>query len=121
MKYSRKSQTSHRRSLLRRSNLLKVAMLMAALLVSTACTNIPTEVPNDPYRDILISMVPETPSPPPFPTLQWSYKDGKYCIGESDADRLLDYGENGIPLFTHELEQYQRKMLLILEALKQKP
>lgn len=76
---------------------------------------------NDPYRDILISMVPEAPSLPPFPTLQWAYVDGRYCIGESDADKLLDYGENGIPLFTYDLKQYQRKMFLILEALKQQP
>ena len=74
--------------------------------------------PVDAYRDILTAMTPEAPSIPPFPTLQWSYADGRYCIGESDADKLLAYGENSLPLFTYELKQYTQQVHLILEALK---
>ena len=64
-------------------------------------------------------MVPEVPTIPPFPTLQWSYENEKYCINENDADKLLDYGENGLVNFRYELEQFERHMRLILEALKE--
>jgi hypothetical protein len=64
-------------------------------------------------------MAPEAPTIPAFPELAWSYKNGLYCITEEDADRLLDYGENGLPLFAHQYDQYQRRMHLILDALAQ--
>lgn len=61
-------------------------------------------------------MLPEAPTPPPLPPLQWSFSGGRYCIGEADADRFLDYGENELPLFIHHLEQYQRKVKVIMDA-----
>jgi hypothetical protein len=36
---------------------------------------------------------------------------------ETDADKLLDYGENELPLFAHRYEQYLRQIGLILDAL----
>lgn len=72
---------------------------------------------NDPYRQVLVSMAPEAPTIPVFPALNWSYADGRYCITEEDADALLDYGENALPLFAHRYEQYLRQMRLILDAL----
>ena len=62
-------------------------------------------------------MASEAPDIPPFPTLSWSYENGLYCISEEDADALLDYGENALPLFAHRYGQYQRQMRIILEAL----
>jgi len=41
-------------------------------------------------------MAPEAPTIPAFPTLNWTYQNGLYCISETDADKLLDYGENGV-------------------------
>lgn len=64
-------------------------------------------------------MVPETPTIPPFPTLHWSYDNEKYCINENDADKLLDYGENKMPLFIYQLDQYTRQIQLIFKALKE--
>lgn len=72
---------------------------------------------NDPYRQILVSMAPEAPPIPVFPTLNWSYENGLYCIAEADADALLDYGENALPLFAHHYDQYLRLINLILDAL----
>jgi hypothetical protein len=71
----------------------------------------------DPYRRVLVSMVPEAPDIPAFPKLSWSYGNGLYCISEEDADALLDYGENALVLFAHRYGQYQRQMRLILDAL----
>lgn len=88
------------------------------MLASTGCTTTPIAAPVETYRDILIGMVVEAPSLPPFPELGWSYQDGMYCIGESDADKLLDYGENALPLFRYELDQYTRQVHTILEALE---
>lgn len=81
------------------------------------CTSVPTVEENDPYRQILVSMVPEAPAIPAFPTLHWSYENGLYCIAEADADALLDYGENELPLFAYHYAQYLRQMRLILDAL----
>jgi hypothetical protein len=62
-------------------------------------------------------MAPEAPAIPTFPTLNWTYENGLYCIAEADADALLDYGENELPLFAHRYGQYLRQMRLILDAL----
>ena len=62
-------------------------------------------------------MAPEAPTIPTFPTLNWTYQNGLYCISEEDADRLLDFGENDLPLFAQRYDQYQRRMLLIMDAL----
>ena len=72
---------------------------------------------NDPYRQVLVSMAPEAPTIPVFPALNWTYQNGLYCIAEADADALLDYGENALPLFAHRYGQYQRQIRIILDAL----
>lgn len=87
------------------------------MTVSTACTSVPTIPADDPYRGVLVSMAPEAPTIPAFPELAWSYENGLYCITEEDADKLLDYGENGLPLFALRYDQYRRRMGLILDAL----
>ena len=117
MKYSRRSPSSHKRRHLKRSNLLKAATLLAVLIVSIGCTSTPTVEVSDPYRQTLVSMAPEGPTIPAFPTLNWTYQNGLYCISETDADKLLDYGENALPLFAHHYDQYLRQMRLILDAL----
>ncbi|MDD3997833.1 MAG: hypothetical protein PHH86_09010, partial [Sphaerochaetaceae bacterium] len=65
----------------------------------------------------LVSMAPEAPTIPVFPALNWTYQNGLYCIAEADADALLDYGENALPLFAHRYGQYQRQIRIILDAL----
>ena len=117
MKYTRRSLPSNKNSHLNRSNLLQAVILLAVLIVSTGCTSVPTVKENDPYRQVLVSMAPEAPPIPVFPTLSWSYENGLYCIAEADADALLDYGENELPLFAHRYGQYVRQMRLILDAL----
>ena len=89
------------------------------MIVSTGCTSVPTVEENDPYRQVLVSMAPEAPMIPAFPTLNWTYQNGLYCISETDADKLLDYGENELPLFAHRYSQYVRQIHLILETLSQ--
>lgn len=53
-----------------------------------------------------------------FPVLHWTEVDGKYCIPEEDSDALLDYGENQMPMFRHELMQYEKKLEILLESLR---
>lgn len=62
-------------------------------------------------------MAPEAPTIPAFPTLSWTYENGLYCITEADTDKLLDYGENELPLFAHRYKQYLNQIGLILDAL----
>jgi chromosome condensin MukBEF MukE localization factor len=64
-------------------------------------------------------MAPEAPAIPTFPTLSWAYSDGRYSLNEADADALLDYGENELPLFAHRYDQFLRQIRLILDGLAQ--
>ena len=65
-----------------------------------------------------MDMVPKIPGVPVFPVLHWTVENGKYCISASDADALLDYGENQMPMFRHELMQYEKKLEILLESLR---
>ena len=90
---------------------------MAVLTVSTGCTSVPTIEASDPYRDVLVLMAPEAPAIPTFPALNWTHENDLYCLAEADADALLAYGENALPLFAHQYDQYVRQMRIILNAL----
>ncbi|MBO4279493.1 MAG: hypothetical protein J5891_06760, partial [Spirochaetales bacterium] len=91
--------------------------VLLVLSVSTGCTT--TEVSEEPdlFRDTLISMIPALPVVPSMPELKWTYQDGMYCLDEQNVDLLLDYGENTLPNFRWQLEQYRRKLEIVLESL----
>lgn len=74
------------------------------------------EIPDEsPYAEILIGMIPDLPEMPPFPELQWELEEnGRYSISEEDSDRLLDYVENKLGTYRHELRNY-REILSILK------
>lgn len=87
------------------------------LLGSTGCMT--TEVQpklEDSYTQVLLGMIPELPEVPDFPALSWSYSNGLYSISEEDVDKLLDYGENMIPRFRWDLEQYEKKLNVIVQV-----
>ena len=69
------------------------------------------------YIGVMVSMVPSLPEMPEFPELHWTYADGLYSLGEEDVDSLLDYGENAIPLYRHEMQAYELKMESVLSHL----
>lgn len=92
-------------------------ILILALSVLTSCTSTETIEPAPDYREVLKAMIPSLPEIPSMPELTWSFKDGLYCITESDADKLLDYGENRIPLFRYELNLYKRQLDIVLKQL----
>lgn len=91
-------------------------MLLLALSVLIGCTT--TELPNDDnsYYAILVDMIPPLPSIPVFPELTWEFKDGRYSIDEADADKLLDYGENKLPLYRYQMDVYKASLESIKEA-----
>ena len=91
--------------------------VLLVLIVLTGCTT--TEVTQKPdlFRDTLISMIPVLPEVPSLPELTWTYRDGLYCLDEQNVDKLLDYGENTLPHFRWELEQYQKKLDAVLQSL----
>ena len=63
-------------------------------------------------------MIPDLPEQPSFPELQWELEEnGRYSISEEDADRLLNYRDNELPLYRFRIEQYQRELETIKEAL----
>ena len=97
---------------------------MLALSALTACTSTnrastAEEVSEsfNVYVKTILSDFPILPEVPSFPELHWTYQDGLYGIGEEDVDELLNYGENTIPLFKHNLETYEEKVNVIIKAL----
>ena len=99
-------------------------MLLLALSALTACTST-NRVSNTEevskewilYVKTILSDFPPLPEVPSFPELYWTYKDGLYGIDEEAVDKLLNYAENAIPLFKHNLETYEEKVNVIINAL----
>lgn len=102
-----------------RLKLLLLVILIPVLNVSTGCTSTEAVVADEPadYREVLKGMIPELPEVPAFPQLSWSFEGGKYCISESDADRLLDFGENTLPMFRWEIEACIKQLDIVLKRL----
>lgn len=91
--------------------------MILVLIGSTSCTSTETIEEDTLFRDSLISMIPGLPEVPAFPELNWTYQNGLYCLDENNVDRLLDYGENTLPHFKWELDQYQKKLEIVLQRL----
>lgn len=94
-----------------------LVILLSVLIVLTACKTTEPETPKEEVKPIIVGMIPELPELPDWPKLEWHYIDGWYCIDEADADQLLDYWENQIPNYLYELEQYQKKLAVVITAL----
>ena len=103
---------------------LALVMLILALSALTACTSTNrssnTEEVSESfnvYVKTILSDFPILPEVPSFPELHWTYNDGLYGIGEEDVDKLLNYAENTIPLFKHNLKNYEEKVNVIIKTL----
>ena len=92
-------------------------IVLLVLIDLTSCTTTEGLQEPDTFRDTIIFMIPALPEVPSLPELTWTYQNGLYCLDEQNVDKLLDYGENTLPLFRWELKQYQRKLDSILQAL----
>ena len=99
-------------------------MLMLALSALTACTSTNRSSNTEEvskewslYVKTVLSEFPHLPDVPSFPELNWKYQDGLYGIDEEAVDKLLNYAENTIPLFKHNLETYEDKVNVIIKAL----
>ena len=68
-------------------------------------------------REILVAMLPESPEPPEFPSLRWTYKDGLYGLEESDVDKLLDFKENTLPAFSGAYLDWLAQLRIVLREL----
>ena len=90
---------------------------LLVLTVLTGCTTTSVTEEQSTFKETLLSMIPVLPEVPALPQLTWAYQDGFYCLDEQNVDRLLDYGENTLPRFRWELDQYRRKLDSVLQAL----
>ena len=62
-------------------------------------------------------MLPELPDLPEWPKLNWIYRDGYYCLSESDVDQILDYCENSLPLYRFQIDLYKKELGVIISHL----
>lgn len=86
--------------------------------VLISCTGTKAIAEDNTFNEVLAGMFPSLPELPAFPALEWEYVGGRYSISEEDADKLLDYGENQIPLYRHEIMVYEKSVEAIKEALR---
>lgn len=93
-------------------------ILLPALSVLISCTATKAVAEDNTFNEILAGMFPDLPVLPNLPQLEWQFQDGRYSISEEDADKLLDYGENQIPLYRYEIKVYEASIEAIKEALR---
>ena len=90
---------------------------LLVLTVLTGCTTTSVTKEQNTFKETLLSMIPVLPEVPALPQLTWTYQDGLYCLDEQNVDKPLDYGENTLPRFRWELDQYRRKLDSVLQAI----
>lgn len=117
MKYRKKSMKLSLFLHLRRNLLPLLAIALLALSVLISCTGTKAIAEDNTFNEVLAGMFPSLPELPALPALEWEYRDGRYSIGEDDVDKLLDYGENQIPLYRYKLQVYSQSIDAIKEAL----
>ncbi len=101
----------------RRGRMLPLLAILALVLpVSTGCRSVAAS--DSAFREILTDGIPVLPSLPPWPDVEWTYGDGWYRLDEEDADKVLDWLENGIPAYKHELDVYGKQLDAVLDALR---
>lgn len=88
--------------------------VLPASLVLTGCQTTRSDLE---AREILVSKVPELPGRPRWPDVSWSYDGGRYSLSEEDVDKVLDYLENGIPLYEFELGIYEEQLQVVLDGI----
>ena len=89
-----------------------MTLVLVALI---SCRTVKTD---SPYTEILIAEIPEHPVLPEWPCVSWEYDDGRFSLSEEDVDKVLNYLENEIPLYTFEVEQYEAELNIVLDALR---
>ena len=97
-------------------------ILPLVLIVSilTGCRTVETvaeKVDETTARETLVMMLPNPPTAPELPSLQWSYKDGLYGLEESDVDKLLDFKENTLPGFVFDYRAWIKEVYVVLKNL----
>ena len=93
-------------------------LLATVLLVSSVSTGCRTVSATDRTAiGILASKVPDLPEIPEWPNIHWLYRDGMYGMSEEDADKVLDYLENSMPLYRFEMENYERQLRIVLDGM----
>ena len=93
-------------------------ILLLVLLVLTGCRSLEPIADEAKYNAIMVDMIPSMPVFPVWPAVLWTYQNGMYCLSESDVDIILDFGENILPQFHWELDQYERQLKVVIEELR---
>ncbi len=94
------------------------SLVLIVLMTGCRATEVITEKPDETeIRETIVSMLPEAPSVPGFPSLSWSHQDGLYCLKEADADKLLDFKENALPFFVFDYEAWIEEVKVVLNKL----
>lgn len=93
-------------------------MMVIVLLALIALTGCRTLVRTDKAAlQVLVSQVPDLPDTPEWPSVTWSYSDGRYYLLEGDVDKVLDYLENQIPQYKFEIGQYEEQLQIVLDGI----
>ena len=114
--FRRNYRKSERRRNPRRLMLPRAVTVTLVLVALISCRTVTKT--DSTYTEILISEIPNHPVLPSWPCVTWKYEDGRYSLSEEDVDKVLNYLENEIPLYTFEVEQYEEQLQIVLDALR---
>lgn len=93
-----------------------MVIAVPVLSVLTSCSTVKAK-PDFDNSEILKGFIEEMPELPALPSLNWTYRDGLYCLSEADVDKLLNYGENDIPSYKYQMDLWKAKLDVILSYL----
>jgi len=89
--------------------------VLLASIVSIGCQSVTRT--DQIAREILVEYMPEPPTLPVWPDVMWEYADGRYSLCEEDVDKVLDYLENKVPLYSFEMERYEEQVRMVLDGI----
>lgn len=106
------------------SSLLLALAALLALLVLSGCRTVHVTDERETLKGtatLLMDSLPPVPMPPEAPELEWQYEEnGRFSISASDADRFLEWRDNGLGEHALELEKYQRLIDSIREIMRER-
>lgn len=86
----------------------KSLLLILAVLLLVGCVSKAPTGTIDGTAYMLLTTVPELPTPPEFPSgLNWGYQDPLYTLDEAGAQKILEFRDESYLNFCYDLETWE--------------
>lgn len=86
----------------------KSLLLILVVILLTGCVSKAPTGTIDGTTYMLLTTVPELPTPPEFPSgLNWGYQDPLYTLDEAGAQKILQFRDKNYLDFCYDLETWE--------------